>query len=117
MPLIKRADILVEQFRPGVMERLRLGYDDVRRDQPTAGLLLDHRLRTERSARPRGRPRSQLHRQHRACWISAGPAERPVVPPALVADIAGGSFPAVINILLAYVARPDRAGLPSSTSR
>ena len=27
VPLIKRADIVVEQFRPGVMDRLGLGYD------------------------------------------------------------------------------------------
>ena len=33
IPLIERADILVEQFRPGVMARLGLGYDDVARDQ------------------------------------------------------------------------------------
>ena len=30
MPLIERADILIEQFRPGVMARLGLGYEDVR---------------------------------------------------------------------------------------
>ncbi|MGC1570701.1 MAG: CoA transferase, partial [Pseudolabrys sp.] len=30
VPLIKRADILVEQFRPGVMARLGLGYEDMR---------------------------------------------------------------------------------------
>src|SRR5205807_10293809 len=30
MPLVKRADVLVEQFRPGVMARLGLGYDDLR---------------------------------------------------------------------------------------
>ncbi|HEY4974695.1 MAG TPA: CoA transferase, partial [Steroidobacteraceae bacterium] len=29
IPLIQRADILLEQFRPGVMARLGLGYDDV----------------------------------------------------------------------------------------
>ncbi|MDW3119070.1 MAG: CaiB/BaiF CoA-transferase family protein [Roseovarius pacificus] len=29
IPLLKEADILVEQFRPGVMERLGFGYDDV----------------------------------------------------------------------------------------
>ena len=29
-PLIARADVLVEQFRPGVMARLGLGYDAVR---------------------------------------------------------------------------------------
>src|SRR5476649_2772462 len=28
-PLIARADILVEQFRPGAMERLGLGYDEI----------------------------------------------------------------------------------------
>src|SRR5215472_17375143 len=29
-PLLERADILVEQFRPGVMARLGLGFDDLR---------------------------------------------------------------------------------------
>jgi alpha-methylacyl-CoA racemase len=32
--------------------------------------------------------------------LNPGPLERPVVPPALVADIGGGTLPAVINILL-----------------
>ncbi len=34
MPLLNRADILIEQFRPGVMARLGLGYDDVRALNP-----------------------------------------------------------------------------------
>src|SRR5919109_541729 len=34
VPLLARADILVEQFRPGVMERLGLGYAAVRRTNP-----------------------------------------------------------------------------------
>src|SRR5690606_21654543 len=33
-PLIERADIVVEQFRPGVMARLGLGYDDIRAIKP-----------------------------------------------------------------------------------
>src|SRR5207248_2981638 len=33
-PLLRRADVLVEQFRPGVMERLGLGYDAVRKINP-----------------------------------------------------------------------------------
>ena len=41
--------------------------------------------------------------------LQPGPIERPVVPPMLAADIAGGSFPAVINILLALRAR-DQSG-------
>jgi len=41
--------------------------------------------------------------------LQPGPREKPVVPPMLAADIAGGSFPAVINILLALRAR-DQSG-------
>src|SRR5262249_60807052 len=34
MPLLARADVLVEQFRPGVMARLGLGYEAVRKINP-----------------------------------------------------------------------------------
>ncbi|HVL71470.1 MAG TPA: CaiB/BaiF CoA-transferase family protein, partial [Beijerinckiaceae bacterium] len=37
--------------------------------------------------------------------LSMGPPESPVVPPALIADIAGGAYPAVMNILLALQER------------
>ena len=63
MPLLKRADILIEQFRPDVMARLGLGYDDGHQDQSAADLLLDFRLRPKRTARRRGGARHQLHRQ------------------------------------------------------
>src|SRR5438270_3787327 len=33
-PLLERADVVVEQFRPGVMERLNLGFDDIRQINP-----------------------------------------------------------------------------------
>src|SRR4051794_16999300 len=35
-PLLKRADVVVEQFRPGVMDRLGLGYDAVKAINPRA---------------------------------------------------------------------------------
>jgi crotonobetainyl-CoA:carnitine CoA-transferase CaiB-like acyl-CoA transferase len=41
--------------------------------------------------------------------LQSGPAGHPVVPPGLIADIGGGTFPAVINILLALRER-DRTG-------
>src|SRR6476661_196834 len=34
VPLLQRADILVEQFRPGVMARLGVGYEDVKATNP-----------------------------------------------------------------------------------
>jgi alpha-methylacyl-CoA racemase len=109
VPLIKRADILIEQFRPGVMDRLSLGYEKVR--------AINARL-IYCSISGYGQSGPRVHEAgHDLNYIGntglldlqSGPADRPVVPPMLVADIAGGSFPAVINILLALRAR-DQSG-------
>lgn len=100
-PLIARADILVEQFRPGVMARLGLGYDETRRINPRI-------IYCSISGYGQSGPREQ-EAGHDLNYLGAtgllalnpGPIDRPTVPPALIADIAGGTFPAVINILLA----------------
>jgi crotonobetainyl-CoA:carnitine CoA-transferase CaiB-like acyl-CoA transferase len=108
-PLIRRADILVEQFRPGVMDRLGLGYEDLRKINPRLIYC---------SISGYGQSGPRVHEAgHDINYIGntglldlqPGPANRPVVPPMLAADIAGGSFPAVINILLALRAR-DQGG-------
>ena len=44
MSLIRRADVLVEGFRPGVMERLGYGPEDVQAAQPPVDLRADDRL-------------------------------------------------------------------------
>ncbi|MFZ0066482.1 MAG: CoA transferase [Pseudolabrys sp.] len=109
VPLIKRADILVEQFRPGVMARLGLGYEDMR--------TINSRL-IYCSISGYGQSGPRVHEAgHDLNYIGntgllhlqPGPTGHPVVPPMLAADIAGGSFPAVINILLALRAR-DQSG-------
>ncbi len=38
------ADVLVENFRPGVMDRLGLGFDAMQRVEPRLRVLLDPRL-------------------------------------------------------------------------
>ena len=110
IPLVKRADILVEQFRPGVMARLVLGYDQLRQINPRLIYC---------SISGYGQSGPRVHEAgHDLNYIGntglldlqPGPADHPVVPPMLAADIAGGSFPAVINILLALRAR-DQTGL------
>ncbi len=101
LPLIERADILVEQFRPGVMARLGLDYDSLRRINPRL-------VYCSISGYGQSGPRAG-EAGHDINYIGAtglldlqpGPSDQPVVPPALIADIGGGSFPAVINILLA----------------
>ncbi|HET7910950.1 MAG TPA: CoA transferase [Pseudolabrys sp.] len=109
IPLIERADIVVEQFRPGVMDRLGLGYDGLKKINPRLIYC---------SISGYGQSGPRVHEAgHDINYIGntglldlqPGPADRPVVPPMLAADIAGGSFPAVINILLALRAR-DQSG-------
>ena len=46
--LAGEADVVVENFRPGVMDGLGLGYDRLSAGQPGPHLLLDHRLRGRR---------------------------------------------------------------------
>jgi crotonobetainyl-CoA:carnitine CoA-transferase CaiB-like acyl-CoA transferase len=104
-PLIGRADIVIEQFRPGVMARLGLGYEDMRAINPRI-------IYCAISGYGQDGPRAH-EAGHDLNYIGAtglldlqpGPRNRPTVPPMLAADIAGGSFPAVINILLALRAR------------
>ena len=47
----RRADVLVENFRPGTLERWGLGPEVLHRDQPRPGHRPDHRLRPDRPVR------------------------------------------------------------------
>jgi alpha-methylacyl-CoA racemase len=100
-PLIERADVLIEQFRPGVMERLGLGYEAVRRINP--GLVYCSITGWGQTG-----PKAQVAAhdlnymaETGVLGLSAGADGTPALPPVLAADVAGGSYPAVINILLA----------------
>jgi crotonobetainyl-CoA:carnitine CoA-transferase CaiB-like acyl-CoA transferase len=99
-PLLASSDVLVEQFRPGVMQRLGLGYEAVSAINPRI-------VYCSITGYGQNGPAAQvaahdLNYQAEAGLlnIAAGSDGAPVVPAALVADIAGGSWPAVINILL-----------------
>ena len=58
-------DVVIESFRPGVLDRLGVGWEALRRTQPAARLLRDHRVRAGRAALRGRRPRRQLHRLRR----------------------------------------------------
>jgi crotonobetainyl-CoA:carnitine CoA-transferase CaiB-like acyl-CoA transferase len=107
--LLARADVLVEQFRPGVMARLGLDYAAVARINPRI-------IYCSITGYGQHGPKSGVA-AHDLNYIaetgllslSMGTASHPVIPPALIADIAGGSYPAVMNILLALRER-DHTG-------
>jgi alpha-methylacyl-CoA racemase len=108
-PLVARCDVVVEQFRPGVMARLGLGYEDVKAANPRAiycsitGYGQDGPRRDEA-----GHDLNYLAATGLLA-LSPGAADRPTVPPALMADVAGGAMPAVMNILLG-LRRRDATG-------
>jgi crotonobetainyl-CoA:carnitine CoA-transferase CaiB-like acyl-CoA transferase len=101
VPMLARADVLVEQFRPGTMSRLGLAYEAIAEINPRI-------VYCSISGYGQTGPRAG-EAGHDLNYIGAtgllaqqlGPRNSPVVPPALIADIGGGSLPAVINILLA----------------
>ena len=101
IPLITECDILIEQFRPGVMERLGLGYETLKIIHPRLiycsitgfgqtgpdAMLAAHDL--------------NYVAQTGMLSLVADTNGFPSLPPALIADIAGGAYPAFSNILLA----------------
>jgi alpha-methylacyl-CoA racemase len=104
-PLLESADVVVEQFRPGVMDRLGLGYEALSAINPRL-------VYCSITGYGQNGPKAQvaahdLNYQADAGMLSiaSGADGTPVVPGALVADIAAGSYPAVINILLGLRSR------------
>jgi crotonobetainyl-CoA:carnitine CoA-transferase CaiB-like acyl-CoA transferase len=101
MPLLRSADVLVEQFRPGVMDRLGLGYPALAGANPRL-------IYCSITGYGQSGPKAQLAAhdlnylaETGLLRLAAGPDGAPAVPAALIADIAGGSYPAVLNVLLA----------------
>lgn len=99
--LIRDADVIVEQFRPGVMDRLGLGYEAVSLIQPDIiYCAITGYGQTGPKRDVAGHDLNYIG-DSGLLALSMGDANHPVVPPALIADIAAGAYPAMINILLA----------------
>lgn len=108
-PLIESADVLVEQFRPGVMDRLGFGYEALVAINPRIVYCAitgygQHGPRADVAAHD-----LNYVAEAGILALTRGADGAPVLPAALVADIAGGTYPAVVNILLALRER-DRTG-------
>jgi alpha-methylacyl-CoA racemase len=101
------ADVFVEAFRPGVAERLGIGPDALMADNPR---LIYARVtgwgQDGAYARRAGHDINYIAVAGALSQIGLG---QPAAPPGLLGDHAGGSFLAVIGILLALHAR-ERTG-------
>src|SRR5208282_3738724 len=104
-PLIESADVLIEQFRPGVMDRLGLGYEAVRKSSPR--LVYCSITGFGQNGPRRDMAAHDLNYLALAGLLSltADKTGAPTMPHTPNADIAAGSYPAVMNILLALLQR------------
>jgi len=101
-PLLAGAAVLVEQFRPGVMDRLGLGYAAVRELNPRIVYCsLTGYGQSGPKAGVAGHDLNYVADTGLLALAGAGAEGAPAIPPGLIADIGGGALPAVINILLA----------------
>ena len=103
--LIRRADVVLEGFRPGVVERLGVDYQTVRKVNPRIvycsitgfGQTGPYRDRVGHDAN---------YLSYAGVLDLIGEADRPPsIPGVQIADIAGGGMNAAIGILLALIAR------------
>jgi len=104
LSLARKADVLVEGNRPGVMARLRLAYEDLH-------AVNDRLIYASLTGYGQQGPYSQLA-GHDLNYISLGGImglNLPVIPGVQIADLVGGSMQTVTGILLAMVER-NRTG-------
>ncbi|WP_253693610.1 CaiB/BaiF CoA transferase family protein [Weizmannia acidilactici] len=105
LKMAETADVVVESFRPGVMKRLGLDYETLKKANPSL-------VYCAITGYGQTGPYAQMP-GHDINYISyAGllnlmgeKGGKPVVPAVQIADIGGGAYPAVVGILLALLER------------
>ena len=99
--LIKECDVLVEQFRPGVMEKLGLGWKQVHKlNKKIVYCSITGYGQSGVKKNKAGHDLNYLA-ESGLLKLSKTKQNSLVLPITQIADIAGGSYPAFINILLA----------------
>jgi alpha-methylacyl-CoA racemase len=105
MSLIRRADVLIEGFRPGVMERLGYGPEDLRPLNP--GLIYARMTGWGQSGPRSPRAGHDINYLGLTGFLHAigRRADRPVPPLNLVGDFGGGSMFLLVGVLAAIIER------------
>ena len=105
LQLARQHDVVLEGFRPGVMERLDLGYETLRKVNP--GLIYCAITGYGYTGPYRDRAGHDLNYLSLAGVMSTIACENgaPVIPGIQIADVGGGAMLAAIAILAAYISR------------
>ena len=100
LQLIKESDVLVEQFRPGVMKRLGLDWNTLKKiNKKLVYCSITGYGQTGPKKLVAGHDINYLA-ESGLLSLSTDKNGTPILPNTQIADIAGGSYPAFMNILL-----------------
>ncbi len=106
--LVESADVLVHNFRPGTMEKLGLGYEDLKGVNPRLIYAYSSGWGDEGPYVEQGRPGHDLLARAAAGWFQSVIPEKPPIPGGISVDQPAGLM-LTIGILIALVAR-ERTG-------
>jgi len=107
LKMVEKADVVVESFRPGVLERLGLDYEKLKGINP--GLVYCAITGYGQTGPYANDPGHDINYISYAGLLDLmGEKDgQPVVPAAQIADIGGGALPATVGILLALLERKE----------
>ncbi|CAL1698755.1 unnamed protein product [Somion occarium] len=112
--LVERADVLIDPFRPGVLERLGLGPEVFLGEKGTNKKLIYARLigfpRTGQYSNLAGHDLNYLALSGVLSLLPGSPS-RPTFPLNILADFAGGGLMCALGIMIALFERSNNGGL------
>jgi crotonobetainyl-CoA:carnitine CoA-transferase CaiB-like acyl-CoA transferase len=101
--LIKTADVLIESFRPGVMDRLGLGFEELKIHNPKLiYCAITGYGQSGPYANEAGHDLNFLSYSG-LLHLQGAPNEKPLIPSVQIGDIGGGALMAAVGILLAII--------------
>ncbi len=104
--LVKTADVLIESFRPGVMKRLGLDYENLKKINPKLiYCAITGYGQTGPFAKKPGHDMNFLAYSG-LLELQGRRGEKPILSPVQIGDLGGGALMATIGILLAILERP-----------
>jgi len=105
LKLVKEADVLLEGFRPGVMDRLGLGYETLAKINPRLVYCAISGYGQDGPSRLKPGHDLNYLAEAGALQLFGKAGEGPIVPGLSIADVGGGSLMASTGILAALLAR------------
>jgi crotonobetainyl-CoA:carnitine CoA-transferase CaiB-like acyl-CoA transferase len=101
--LLKTSDVLIESFRPGVMDRLGLGYEDLKVHNPNLiYCAITGYGQSGPYAKEAGHDLNFLSYSG-LLHLQGAPNDKPLIPSVQIGDIGGGALMAAVGILLAII--------------